>query len=65
MIRLLLVALAGWTAWRYRSHLKRYANELPQVQRKVGEALSEAAEGLARGIADSSVEPGRKGRARP
>ena len=70
MIRLLLVALAGWAAWRYRDHLKRYANELPQVQSKAAEALSKTAgtitDGLhsARGIADSSAEPERKGQAR-
>jgi hypothetical protein len=70
MIRLLLVALAGWAAWRYRSHLQRYANQLPQVRSKAAEALSEAAgtitKGLqgARSIADSSAEPGRKGQPR-
>jgi hypothetical protein len=65
MIRLLLVALAGWAAWRYRSHLKGYANQLPQVQNKAAEALSKAAgtitEGLqgARSIADSSTDTRR------
>jgi hypothetical protein len=71
MIRLLLVIWAGWAAWRYRSHLKRYANQLPQVQSKAAGALSKAAGTItegphrARGIADSSAEPGRKGHSRP
>ena len=50
MIRLLLVALAGWAAWRYRSHLKRYANQLPQVQSKAAEALSKAAGTITEGF---------------
>jgi hypothetical protein len=71
MIRLLLVALAGWAAWRYRSHLKRYADQLPQVQSKAAEALNKAAgtiaEGLnnARDVAGAPSGPGRKGQASP
>jgi hypothetical protein len=71
MMRLFLLVLAGWAAWRYRSHLKRYADQLPHVQSKAAEVLSKAAatvaEGLhdARGIASSSSEPGRTGQARP
>jgi hypothetical protein len=34
MIRLLLVVLGGWAAWRYRDRIKDYATtQLPQVQK--------------------------------
>jgi hypothetical protein len=62
MIRLLLVALAGWAAWRYRSQLKGYVNQLPQVQSKAAEALSNAVGTITKGLHDS--EAGRKGQAR-
>ena len=50
MIRLLLVALAGWAAWRYRNHLKGYADQLPKIQSKAAEALNKAAGTISEGL---------------
>jgi hypothetical protein len=53
MIRLLLVALGGWAAWRYRAHLKEYANQFPDVQKKATKALGEAAAKIQDGLQSS------------
>lgn len=50
MIRLLLVALGGWAAWRYRSHIKQYVNQLPQVQRRAAEVRGEGTEKIKEGL---------------
>ena len=50
MIRLILVALGGWAAWRYRSQIKEYANQLPQVRRRAVAVLGEAREQIKEGF---------------
>jgi hypothetical protein len=50
MFRLLLVALGGWVAWRYREHIKEYAKQrLPEVQTRAGEVLGEVTKQLKEG----------------
>ena len=47
MIRMLLVVLGGLAAWRYRGAIKEYLNqELPQLQKKATEMVSDAADQL-------------------
>jgi hypothetical protein len=39
MIRLLLIVLGGWAAWRYRDQIKEYANhQVPRAKKALGEA---------------------------
>jgi hypothetical protein len=64
MIRLLLLALGGWAAWRYRSQIKTYADQqLPQVQTRAAEVLGEATKKLKNGLqtAPDAARPSVKG----
>jgi hypothetical protein len=44
MMRLLLLALGGLAAWRYRGPIKEYVNQqLPELQKKAATLLGDAA----------------------
>jgi hypothetical protein len=56
MIRLLLLALGGWAAWRYRSQVKTYVDQqLPQVKTRAAEVLGEATKRLKDGLPASDA----------
>jgi hypothetical protein len=51
MIRILLIALGGWAAWRYRSQVRGYVEDhlphvLPHGRARTAEGLGEAKAGL-------------------
>jgi len=57
MIRLLLVAVGAWAAWRYRQQIKGYVNQLPQVQQKAGEVLHNALDASSAGRGQQQIRP--------
>lgn len=67
MLRLLLLALGGWAAWRYRDRIKESVTQLPQVQAKAqdafGEATTKIKEGLQAPVTSRPSAVGRGGHA--
>lgn len=59
MIRLLLIVLGGVAAWRYRTQIKEYANQLPHLQRKASDVVRDATAKLEEGA--SSPAASREG----
>jgi hypothetical protein len=52
MIRLLLLAVGGWLAWRNRSRIQRLASRLPELEKRTAKAVGEVTDKVTEGLQD-------------